>query len=99
MSQEEDTVTDTTGNSLAREQELRHCVLAHRKLDLNDSVADSAADAYHDLLADAHEEMIEDLLRPVFNWSDFWPKRPTAGLPVLSRPVVTPRRGQRPAPS
>ena len=42
---------------------------------MTDSMVNTAADAFQELLEDAHEEMVEELLRPIFNWSEFWSKR------------------------
>ena len=68
-------MTDTTDNSMAREQAMRHRLLGHVNLHLDDSVIHIAAEAFEELLADGHEEMCEELLLPIFKWSDFWPKR------------------------
>ena len=68
-------MTNPTNDWRVREQELRHRLLGYVKQHLTDSMVNTAADAFQDLLADAHEEMIEELLRPIFDWSDFWPKR------------------------
>jgi hypothetical protein len=40
-----------------------------------DAQVHTAADGFRDLLADTPTEMAEDLLLPIVNWSDFWPKR------------------------
>ena len=71
---------------------MRNRVIGHVKQNLTEWMVHTAADALHDLLSDAfddlltnaHEEMVEDLLLPIFNWSDYWPKRIAAdilGLP------------------
>ena len=68
-------MTNPTNDWRVREQELRHRLLGYVKQHLTDSTVSTAADAFQDLLADAHEEMVEELLRPIFNRSEFWPKR------------------------
>ena len=78
-------MTDTTNDWWEREQARRHRLLRHVMRHLSDSEIATATDAFRDLLADAHEEMVEALLLPLFNWSDFWPKRLAAemlGLPT-----------------
>lgn len=67
--------TNTRDDWWAREQEMRHRLLGHVKQHLTDSMVNTATDAFQGLLVDAHEEMVEELLRPIFEWSDFWPKR------------------------
>ncbi len=73
-------MTNATNDWRAREQELRNRVLGHVKQKLTDSAVHTAGDAFHDLLANAHDEMVEDLLRPIFDWSDYWPKRLAAEM-------------------
>lgn len=68
-------MTDTTNDWREREEALRHRLLRHVKQHLSDSEIVTATDAFSDLLADAHGEMVEELLLPIFNLSDFWPKR------------------------
>ena len=68
-------MTDPTDDWRAREQEMRHRLLGHVKQHLTDSMVNTAADAFQEILEDAHEEMVEELLRPIFNRSEFWPKR------------------------
>ena len=68
-------MTDTTNDRREREEALRHRLLHQVKVHLSDSEIDTAADALRDLLTDADEGMVEELLLPIFNWSDFWPKR------------------------
>lgn len=78
-------MTDTTNDWWEREKVRRRRLLHHVSTHLSDSQNVTAADAFEDLLADAYGEMVEELLLPIFNWSDFWPKRLAAeilGLPT-----------------
>lgn len=45
----------------------------------------TACDALSDLLCDADEQMEDELLWPIFEWSDFWPQR--LGAHVLGLPT------------
>ena len=68
-------MTHTTNGRWEREQARRHCLLHHVKQHLSDSEIVTATDAFSDLLTDADEGVVEELLLPIFNLSDFWPKR------------------------
>ena len=68
-------MNDTTNDRWEREQARRHRLLHHVKQHLSDSEIETATDALRDLLTDADGEMVEELLLPIFKWSDFWPKR------------------------
>ena len=78
-------MTDTTHDWWEREQVRRHRLLRHVKTHLGADQVETAVNGYRELLEDAHEEMVEEMLLPIFNWSDWWPKRLAAemlGLPT-----------------
>lgn len=68
-------MTNTTNDRREREEALRHRLLHHVKQHLSHSEIVTATDAFSDLLTDADEGVVEELLLPIFNLSDFWPKR------------------------
>lgn len=77
-------MTDTTNDWWEREKVRRRRLLHHVSTHLSDSAIVTATDAFSDLLADAPGEMVEELLLPIFDWSDWWPKRLAAEMLGLS---------------
>ena len=65
-------------------QARRHRLLRHVKTHLGADQVATAVDGYRELLANAHEEMVEEMLLPIFDWSDYWPKRLAAEMLGLS---------------
>lgn len=77
-------MNETEGDRQVREQLLRHRLLRYVTLHLSESQVDTAADGFRELLAGAHEELVEEMLCPIFNWSEFWPKCLAAEILGLS---------------
>jgi hypothetical protein len=82
-------MTDTTNDWWEREKVRRYRLLRHVKTHLDADQVETVVNGYRELLEDAlldaHEEMIEEFLLPMFNWSDWWPKLLAAemiGLPT-----------------
>ena len=72
-------------NTVGTQQEMRRRLLHHVVQDLDESVIRTAVDGLSDLLSlPLCDEMVEELLSPIFNWSDFWPQymaKQILGLP------------------
>lgn len=60
--------------------ELRRRLLHHLIANWNEDLVHTATDGFRDLLFDAHDEMLEELLKPLIEWSDFWPHRMAAEI-------------------
>ena len=70
---------------LLSEEKARERLLNHVARFLNEDTIETACDAFDDMLKDSvSDEMTEDLLRPLFKWSNFWPEhlaKKLLGLP------------------
>lgn len=66
---------EAIGRGAGRQPDVKRQLLSHVIMRLNDVAQSTASDALHDLLVDAHEGMAEELLEPIFEWSDFWAQR------------------------
>lgn len=63
-----------TTEGFESELELRRRLLTHVVRACDETTVCSAASAMHELLANGHDQMIEELLRPIFEWSGYWPE-------------------------
>lgn len=77
-------VTTEQGHRLTEVMEMRRRLMRHVLDNWSESIAVTAKDGFGDLLADAHEEMAEELLWPIFSWSNYWPERMAAEILDLS---------------
>ncbi|MCC9602892.1 hypothetical protein LOC67_20270 [Stieleria sp. JC731] len=77
-------MTETTEFNFEAEMEIRRRLLRHLIANWNDDLVRTATDGFEELLSDAHEEMLENLLSPLIEWSDFWPNRMAAEILNLS---------------
>lgn len=71
----------------AWETELSRRLLRHIARNLDDSVTPIAVEGLDYLLNHSDEDLIEELLRPIFEWSDYFPQKMAAailGLPLDS---------------
>ena len=71
---------DRTEGEADREVEIRRRLLQHIVRHWDDSIEDTAEDGFSELLHDAHEELLEELLAPLFANSTFWPQRMAAEI-------------------
>ena len=78
------TIATGGGSEFERQCDLQRQLLAHVVQSLNEAATRTASDALSDMLCDAPEEMAQELLAPIFEWSDFWPQRIAAELLGLS---------------
>ncbi len=60
------------------QMELRRRLMRHLIANWNEDLVHTATDGFQDLLSDAHDELLEELLKPLFELSDFWPHRMAA---------------------
>lgn len=68
------------GMTFERQRSVQRQLLSHVVENLNDTIAHTASDAMSELLGYAHEEMAEELLEPIFEWSDYWAQRIAAEI-------------------
>ncbi|APZ93289.1 hypothetical protein Fuma_02906 [Fuerstiella marisgermanici] len=71
-------------STFEQEHELRMRMLPHIVNNLNEHVIHTAVDALRELLTDL-PEIAEEVLVPIFEWSEFWPNamaKEALGLPM-----------------
>ncbi|KAA5538602.1 hypothetical protein FYK55_27330 [Roseiconus nitratireducens] len=68
----------TTEDRFEHELELRRRLMRHLIANWNGELVQTVTDGFRDLLLDAHDELLSELLKPLFEWSGYWPQRMAA---------------------
>jgi hypothetical protein len=72
-------MTETPEFNFEAEMELRRR-LAQHLANWNENLVRTATGGFRDLLFNAHDELLEELLKPLIEWSDFWSHRMAAEI-------------------